>query len=727
MNCVVPLVKTVDCAALQSYTRIPHLRAHIRARRLGITSSNNRPCLRIASGISVVRPLRRNSSTSSPYDILADDDFISNDSAREEANIDVWTIKPKSVDRGTRTQLKADLNAYDGFHEALVEGHPQKVLFALNNTTHGSAFIESADNAAFTQALSRLDPAYFIEPYIQLYRNLDPYLHTDEVRHRQARSLEDRWDKHVVALDGIIARRKQAGHAISLDGYRELLKNAGAMGEELLAIGIFEKLMPEEGVKPDLKCFNYYMQARVWSGWHEARFRGKTRVIRANLNARDHPSGVIGKARLRSWQFQPERSEPTTPKWIRQVILNMFQELNRQGSSGNEETYVNLILAMSQAGDVAGIKSVLKSVWNINVDLLAQYDEEEIESPTYYDEESPLRPTERLLFTLAYTFGNNNDMIAAYQLVDYVSRNYNIPIPEYIWHRLYEMTFVLTRSRSDRKSGYAKRWGYLEGQLGHKSLPDFFSLVTGEPHNIKPSVVMLIMLARLERDKHQLDPYLSYVRQALEVLDEEKTKLSTLYDEVVGMIKTRQAQAGDLSVQFLDKRREFIIKSLHVEKNLQYILTAVSHLLSENEWAGGGKLTDLAHRQIPNLVQEFDTFLPNELNYQLPTGHIDFVNGQHHREYAIQLADDHFHARVGQLRKFIDTDDYNELVTGVTKVPRSLKRRDNWCYWCETRGHNERECTEIEKILALERPFGNLSEESLKQENFWPALREDGV
>ena len=183
-------------------------------------------------------------------------------------------------------------------------------------------------------------------------------------------------------------------------------------------------------------------------------------------------------------------------------------------------------------------------------------------------------------------------------------------------------------------------------------------------------------------------------------MDEERTNLSQLYDALLVTINSLRGYTGDLSESFLDQRHEFILQATHLEKSLQYILRMIYPLLNEADWAGGGKLTELAHRRIPAMVKEFETFLPNEANYNTPTGHVRFINGMIHREYAIQLADDHFHARVGRVRQLLDTEDYGELVANVQAIPGLLARRETYCLWCRKAGHHERDCDNIPRHLA---------------------------
>lgn len=591
--------------------------------------------------------------------------------------------------------------------QVLHEGHTEKIMFVLQGTPEGERFIETANDAEFSRALCALDPKHFVEPYITLYRNLDPHLHFN-MRFRSCRSLEDRWDQYSILLDAVIAKRVAAGHHLTRDTLRHILLWAGSMGDYQLARDVFGDLIPQREMEPDLECFNSYLKACVWASWHETRFRNRSRVIKAFAGVRrDSYHWRTPRKAPQGEEFDPPQRPPLSPPETRQTALDIFQQLTNQGFTGNEDTYTSLMLAMSQAGDLEAVKSILKSVWNVNVDLLLQYDEEEIESPTYYEDHSPLRPTELLLSSIVYIFGNHNNMSLAYLLLDYVSRNYNLSVPEPVWSRLYETTFVLSCKHGWGPANL-KRATKTEmnlGQLDKGTLKRFFDLITDEPHNIEPSVVMLIMLARLECDYRMLDSCLDYIRRAMPILEEEKTRLSVLYDELVRVALAIGRGQEPLSTHFLDLRRQFILDSMHVDKSLQYILRMISHLLQENEWAGGGHRVEFSQRRLPNLVKEFETFLPNELSYDTPTGHVRFTNAAVHRKYAVQCADDHFHARVGNVRFLLDTDDYKMLLSNLQKLPGTLHWRERWCFWCQEPGHHNRDCTKGHRILAgLDQP-----------------------
>jgi Mitochondrial ATPase expression len=578
MNGAIPLLRIVDCSVKQSFSHIPHIRAHILSRRLRTSSSTQRSYLPTAGSRQLSKPFesRQFSSHDANANILSFDDgttrlpwFGTQKPETNEHEHRVTNLKEQEGAEGVQKLQTANEEVIVPdvqllFENLLDHGHPDRVMFALDDPEHGTSFIKTANDAAFTRAFCKIDPAHFIELYVPLYRNLDPHLHLN-MKYRRCRSLEARWNSFLAFLNKVISLRKEAGHNLTLDVHRHLLKCAGAMGDETFARDVFETLIPDEGLEPDLQCYNYYLKAVVWSGWYDVRYRNRTRVIQSNLDFRRHSTNITRKTKFAEKGFKPRRPPPSAPEMIRRDALATFQNLTKQGFSGDEETFTSLMLALSQAGDLAGVKSILKSVWNVDVDLLVQFDEEEIESPTYYEEDSPLRPTENLLSTVLHVFVSHNDVSLAYTVLDYISRNYNLKVPADVWMWLYEMTFVLCCRRgwgpgSDR---YAARGEYNAGQLDKGALRKLFDLITDEPHNMEPSVTMWIMLARIEREQRMLDLCLDYVRRAIVIFDEEKTRLSALYDEM-----QRLVLQGPFDSDFLTKRREFIFESIRMEKSL---------------------------------------------------------------------------------------------------------------------------------------------------------------
>jgi len=680
MQGAAPLLKAVHGVFEQSRSRIPHLELHIH-RHQAQSLLRARPARN-----SRAKPQRLLHSLATLDGLTYHDDTHSSIRDDDRPAAVSWP----SPESNTPVQKASNLFGI------LQEGHPERVFFALTGQKDkqgAEAFVRDADEETFAQAIRALDPDYFVEPYKQIYRFMKVSV-TNDPTYRWVRPLSDRLRSFMNRVDTIVALRREAGHGLTLETYRHLLRCAKACGYKEVAAHILHTLMPEDGVTPDLECYNHYLEALNWAHAAEDKERFQLRVTPRNLDLRKRskrPSGLEGH-RVASASNRKDT--------IRYTALMIFKELVSRGLQGDEATFTNLMIAMGREGDLDGARSILKSVWNVDVDLLAQYDEEEIESPTFYELDSPLRPSERLLFAVVHVFGSNNDVGLASSLLDYISRNYNLPIPDRVWMHLFEWASVL----SLRRSGAQKRQGQDIGQISRKVPMHIYEVMRDEPHNVQPRIALLTLSARIQRDQRVQDKAFDYMREAVQLLDEDRTTLSITTDELVALIRESPAdllQDGFMSPDFLHVRRKFILASLELDCNLQLMITCFRNLFKQADWAGSGKEREWSHRQLPDLINEFLTFLPNVLEYPTPTGRVQ-LTGKIHRNVAIRQAHGDQMRKAGMLRAYLDTNDHGRLVNNIQRLPALLDRADHFCFICETFDHGLDDCPHKDRHLAGE-------------------------
>jgi hypothetical protein len=552
--------------------------------------------------------------------------------------------------------------------ELLKENHPERILQGLVTPSIGDIFIANADDDTFTKAICALDPEYFILPFRSLYRFVKPTLET-EPRFRLLKSLEERMDTFASILDRLVTLRQERGHLIPLEIYRHLLRCAAAGGHGNMARNIFRILMPENNITPDVECYNYFMEALNWNQAYGRLERYKLRVVPKHMELRS-----AGRRRpgFRGHGVASPKN-PDNDQSLRLEVLRIFNELVRQGLKGDEATFCNLMIAMAREGDVASVRSVLKSVWNIDVDALERYDEEELESPTFYEDGSPLRPTQALLFTVVHAFGTNNQVNVASMLLDYISRNYNMTIPEDVWTHLLEWTFVLAARGEDSKVSR----GYGVGRLSLEGVESLYALFHGEPYNVPPNIVNLIFRVKNRSQRKLLDKAVDDIRECMRMLDDDRTLVSALYDRMVkyvGFRYNRIFDDGVASADFLALRRAYVYASLRLDCHLQLILIAVRNALKEHYWPTAKGEVGWAYRRLPQLVAEWQGYLPNVIPYYTPTGHVTLL-GDEHRIEAIYSANSSQMTKVGSMRAMFDTFSPARLrhaADYVRRVPKGL-------------------------------------------------------
>ncbi|KEF53127.1 uncharacterized protein A1O9_11035 [Exophiala aquamarina CBS 119918] len=528
------------------------------------------------------------------------------------------------------------------------EGHPDRVLLGLLNPDIALDFISTSTDEDFADALCSLDPEYFIVPFRDLHYHLSPTLET-RPQFRYVKSFEERTTTFINILNKLTEERINAVRAIPLRVHCHLLKCHAACGRADLAKHVFYKSMPEDQLMPDRACYNYLMEALTWNNAYSGRERYKLRVTGDRLAFRsydDRPLNLAGHG-------VASPSNPENKDSIRIQVLKIFNDLVRQGISGDEATFCHLMIAMGREGDMEGVKSILKSVWNIDIDGLNAYDEEELESPTFYVENSILRPSERLLFTIAHIFGSNNQIDTASTLLDYVSRHYNMEISSKVWNHLLGWAYSLF----SQGRPWQRRRGLNIGRPSAAAVESLFAVLQGEPYNIQFGIVPLHYRIRVRLAKRVLDPLLSDVRDCLRQLDDDRLQLSTLYDKLRVLVLDNYGDThqGDLAtVGFLNLRREFILTALRTEAHLQMMIVNLRNMFKENHFAGGGKEVEYSWRRLPKLILEFPDFLPNIVPYYTPTGHVMLILKET-RKQAILETNTWQMTRTSSLRNMLDT------------------------------------------------------------------------
>jgi hypothetical protein len=321
------------------------------------------------------------------------------------------------------------------------------------------------------------------------------------------------------------------------------------------------------------------------------------------------------------------------------------------------------------------------------------------------------------MFSVAHVWGSNNEAALAFKLVDYISRQYNMEIPFDVWMHLLEWTFVLGL----RRSGTEIRQGQHQGQVPHDTFERLWEAMTDAPHYVKPDYAMLSLRARIERDALKLDETLATLKEARERLDARRRRLSGLSKQVMGWIDCwiQDGRDGEIPpVEWYDLRRSFLMESLKADRDLQLLINAVWWLLKEfhwpqytpprvrherdeqrraqlwNEWNSDyrSRLLEWERRRLPSLVEDYVEYLPKTLLYKTSGGYVAIQTKKHRRAVAKEIWGDQTRDN-GIIRAAIDTNDYEQMVEGMRRLPRVLKDYENHCFFCKAPGHRTEDCT----------------------------------
>ena len=433
-------------------------------------------------------------------------------------------------------------------HRLLAEGHPDRVLHALLAPL-SEDFYHNASQPFFGAVFSLIDSNYFVQPFKDLYRYVKPSLLTGPNEIRIIRRLERQLGSFTRNLARIVQRRKNAGHRLDVCVYRHLLACAAALADTSMADIVWEELLSQADVKPDQACYAYLMETKCWKdSWHKKK-QFKFRVTPGPKD--NHPHQDVIEA------------GQSSAKSLRQDIIGIFQQMVHESKiDGDEHVFCSLITAMGREGDMEGVSSILKSVWHIDVGLMREVDEEELETPLHYEADSPLRPTNRLLFTIAHIFGANNDIDTAIRLVDYLSRQYDLRIQREVWQQLLEWAYVLSkRSTTPNRRDL--------GAISTELFERVWLMMTCNTHSVQPDIVLQSYRSLSMKEAWDYAGSLRSLSEARDILQRDYDSLESSIDQLFQTCQFLQVPGGSqVDMSNASNRIEGSIRSPNVAKML---------------------------------------------------------------------------------------------------------------------------------------------------------------
>ncbi|ODM18053.1 hypothetical protein SI65_06841 [Aspergillus cristatus] len=557
---------------------------------------------------------------------------------------------------GPQPGYKTEAEREDQFYQVIQNAQPDQVMDAMRDFRY-AGMVASMPQNTFVGALHLLSPGYFIDPYREIHRPLHP----STVQAKGYKSLASIFDEFVNNIAAIVQLRQSAGHHLDLAEYTHLLGCARAIGDGVMANRIWYG-MKENEVDPDVQCYNYYMEAKAWDGAYTGREKYNLRVTPFAYRKRRFVDPNEG------WQ-----GYGTAGRSVRKEVLDIFNEMTEAGHQGNEATFVNVILACGRVGHLRGIKNVLKTAWNIDVDaLLAEPDNSKLPLATTYDPSSPLHPSSRLLFAVAHALGTNNNIPAALRTIEFIAQAYNLPVPKKVWLELFERAFVLSRPRFGPD---ARR--NAKGKVPYDLLNGMYHTMISAPYNVRPTIQIHHMLAKTAWDRDRLSEFLQHVRAAYNVLVEtrqKRKKARYIIEEYLCALHTHTnpQQRNEIlnSPSLADAVHNYDILRLRAAQQTMIIERLARLLVINNRWTGRNNPV-WERCLLPRAVEEWQDFLPESFNYPTRGGLVQFRGKTRWGEAYVN-----YHDRVPMRRRIAGDPCADEQVDGVE--PREV---DDDFFW----------------------------------------------
>jgi hypothetical protein len=498
------------------------------------------------------------------------------------------------------------------FYAIIQDGQPDQVMNALLDPQF-EHLVGSMPQTVFVEVFHLLSPAYFVVPYREIHRPIHP----TAVEVKKFESLDTIFDEFANNLATVVRIRQSAGNVLGLAEYTHLLDCARSIGDALMADYIWHN-MTEDEVVPDVTCYNHYIEAKVWDRAYTGKEKYHLRMTPFAYRKRRFFNPNVG------WQ-----GYRTAEQSVRKEVLQIFNEMTELGYHGDETTFINLILASSRVGHVTGIKNVLKTAWNVDVDVLETHDQSSSPVAIPYDRSSPLYPSSRLLFAVAHAFGTNNDIPAALRAIDFISSAYDILVPETVWLELFERSFVLSRPRFGPD---AQR--NAKGKVSFAFLKSLFETMTAQPFKVRPTIEVHHILAKTAWDQARLSEFQNHIRAAYELLRETRQKRRTArmtieaylggpnshsYPHLRSAVDTTVLQ----SRAFAEAVHTYDILRLRTAQQTITMERLARLLLIHHRWTGRDNPA-WERRLLPQVLEEWRDFLPESVTYYTKGGLVEF-------------------------------------------------------------------------------------------------------
>ena len=556
---------------------------------------------------------------------------------------------------------------------ALQQEQPYVLLPALLKALQDPTFVPSLPATTFHEIIRFLDPKHFLQPFKRIHNELHPA--QIAIFGDGEPQIQEIFNDYEKIVNAILQSRVIGGRKLGIEEYRLLLNALSHAGHGRAAWRAW-RAMKEAGIEPDLDCYNFYFEARCWSNAYHPGERFKLRVIPMTMKFRQAP--LLGKDSRRLPGYS------VGPGGLKTTISKTFVDMIEQGIVADSRAFSLLMTALAKEGDLVGVKSILKQVWDVDADSPAEVNEDP-QRPNGLARESPLFRDDEVLWTIVNIFGSNSDIPAALRVVENVSRRYSISISSRIWGVLLDWTFVLSK-RCSLKTKSEHDWtGLALGQLPPRSVESLWNTMISEPYNIKPTMAMYDRYVRNLYVRDMLALFLAQASRGLILY----WSLFERYARLTVQLSNRKSWAKDTdsmndAIHDLNQQPPYVVSSHRSDRQDQYParlryqegvlrLELIRHFATISRWflllLRGTRWLDQYNRiflwerqRLPTVIYKLWLFRPRRyIGYEMNTGHVEIVvpqEGRNRSKTGIFNARmrQHLHSRRGKIMRQLRQD-----------------------------------------------------------------------
>ncbi len=498
--------------------------------------------------------------------------------------------------------------------DALQQKLPHELFAAVLDASQDQGYLKALPSTTFIGILEVLHPRHFVADFRTIYQDLHP----SQVEALGASQLHEIFAEYTSKIREIAARRLRARGDLGIEEWKWLLQWVAWLGDGSTALDIWTDMVNRK-IEPDLVCYNLYLEARCWSGAYFPIERNRLRVTPKNLHLRRlRKNGLSHLQRLRGFQVGPGG--------LKDEVTRMFAVMVNRGIMADAKTFGLLMIALSRDRDLQGVKSVLKKVWDVDVDSISEGDQSS-EEPINLPSGSPLHPTADTLYFIAHIFGSNNELPTALRIVDFISRKYSISVQPRVWDELLEWAHVL----SSRRRAVRREDGTSHGQLPLESVESLWNTMVSAPYNIRPNMRMYNYYCSNMFNRQMLDAMLYQMRAGLALYWSQAAEYEQLRClRGITLAHSSEYCNGRNLADISFAQQEIALAALTEYRNFLMISRWFRLLLGGRRWCGESDRVMLWERQeLPNAIREFWHFRPRPvIRYHIITGKVEILTDE---------------------------------------------------------------------------------------------------
>lgn len=334
------------------------------------------------------------------------------------------------------------------------------------------------------------------------------------------------------------------------------------------------------------------------------------------------------------------------------------------GTARNEQFLATILVAMSRTGSVRVLSYMLQHFWEVSVAWDKKTGKYSVSGGAEFPVGSSMRPTAVLLDAVVQAYCCVGHVACALHTVRFLSQRYNVDIPRQTWFDLLSWTYMMT-SKPAKTEWMAA--GFSGRVLQPISTQMMWLAMTSAPYNVQPGFTQYNLLIKALIQRRKLDDALHLMRQAREMYE---TQLREYEEALMEFAET--ARQGVRRGEAARRVQQVACQKWYMWYCMQ---TWCWQILKK---ARPHSIHDpLAVQIIPNIVDEFRPFIPQNAQYRIATGLVRLHEPNHHPKHIVtrQIVD--LPALRPYIREKYPSEDAGELVDKLPRTPleRGLVRQ----------------------------------------------------